>query len=118
MWRACAGQFLFQFEDIMIPALQLADGAVPEATVLLSALRDISVICSKSRADLKPHHCLHAKLSSFAFSRTVRAPSCCVTTARVAQTTQNGTRAWDGPAAVTHRTVLVAGREPGPPLVL
>ena len=34
-----AGQFLFDFESIIIPALQAEGGAVPEATLLFSALR-------------------------------------------------------------------------------
>ena len=57
-----------------MPAIEMEGGAVPEAKLLFSMLRDICVVCSKSRADLKPHHCLRAKLASFAFSRTVRSP--------------------------------------------
>jgi len=69
-WR----QFLFNYEDIMRAALVAEGGAgVPEADVLFSALRDITVICSKSREQLKRHHILRCKLSAFAFARTMEA---------------------------------------------
>ena len=66
-WR----QFLIEFEAILVPALEQSGGAVPEATVLFSALRDIAVACSKSRADLKRHHILRTKLACFDFARSV-----------------------------------------------
>ena len=66
-WR----QFLIEFEAILVPALEESGGAVPEATVLFSALRDIAVACSKSRADLKRHHILRTKLACFDFARSV-----------------------------------------------
>ena len=66
-WR----QFLIEFEAILVPALEESGGAVPEATVLFSALRDIAVACSKSRADLKRHHILRTKLACFEFARSV-----------------------------------------------
>jgi len=69
-WR----QFLFNYEDIMRAALVAEGGAgVPEADVLFSALRDITVICSKSREQLQRHHILRCKLSAFAFARTMEA---------------------------------------------
>ena len=66
-WR----QFLIEFEAILVPALEQSGGAVPEATVLFSALRDIAVACSKTRADLKRHHILRTKLACFDFARSV-----------------------------------------------
>ena len=66
-WR----QFLIEFEAILVPALEESGGAVPEATVLFSALRDIAVACSKTRADLKRHHILRTKLACFTFARSV-----------------------------------------------
>ena len=66
-WR----QFLIEFEAILVPALEESGGAVPKATVLFSALRDIAVACSKSRADLKRHHILRTKLACFDFARSV-----------------------------------------------
>ena len=58
----------------MRAALVAEGGAgVPEADVLFSALRDITVICSKSREQLKRHHILRCKLSAFAFARTMEA---------------------------------------------
>ena len=57
-WR----QFLFNYEDIMRAALVAEGGAgVPEADVLFLALRDITVICSKSREQLQRHHILSCK---------------------------------------------------------
>jgi|EP01046_Picozoa_sp_COSAG06_P053697 hypothetical protein len=65
-------QFLFNYEDIMIPALEEEGcGGVPEAHVLFTNLTNISVVCSKSRSDLKRHHCLLCKMSCFAYARTM-----------------------------------------------
>eukprot|EP01045_Picozoa_sp_COSAG04_P016351 COSAG04_NODE_1357_length_7103_cov_8.062821_5_plen_171_part_00 len=89
-WR----QFLIEFEAILVPALEESGGAVPEATVLFSALRDIAVACSKSRADLKRHHILHTKLACFDFARSVclrQTPalsSCCARRVRWELTTR------------------------------
>lgn len=56
----------------MLTALRADGGAgVPEADLLLSTLRDITSICSKSREDLKPHHILRCKLACFAFARAM-----------------------------------------------
>ena len=87
-----------------MPAIEMEGGAVPEAKLLFSMLRDICVVCSKSRADLKPHHCLRAKLASFAFSRTVRSP-CAQNTAT------SRTRIATARARLTRSAA--AGRKPG-----
>lgn len=91
-----------------MPAIEMEGGAVPEAKLLFSMLRDICVVCSKSRADLKPHHCLRAKLASFAFSRTVRSP-CAQNTAT--SCTRIATARATARARLTRSAA--AGRKPG-----
>lgn len=79
-WR----QVLFHYEEIVRPALLAEGGAgVPEADLLFTSLRDIMVVCSKTRETLKTHHILRCKLSAFAFARTMEAlVASCYFTAR------------------------------------